>query len=100
MHSDLNYHESMKAFRRLRLLFYLNKEWKNYYKGYLGLYKKYDLNTPAKEIEPAFNTLALFSTTSDSFHGHPEALSCEGSISRIQLQYIIIQKNHLKILAL
>ncbi|MEG0760416.1 MAG: 2OG-Fe(II) oxygenase [Chryseobacterium sp.] len=37
------------------------------------------------KISPRFNTLAMFSTTSNSFHGHPDPLNCPENRSRKSL---------------
>jgi len=38
-----------------------------------------------KEILPSFNTMAIFSTTDFSNHGHPELLNCPKEMSRKSL---------------
>ena len=34
-----------------------------------------------QRIKPVFNRVVIFSTTSESFHGHPDSLKCNDDIS-------------------
>lgn len=75
MHVDFNWHRKMKLDRRLNLLLYLNKDWKEEYGGYLELWDS-DMTRCEKKILPIFNRCVVFSTTDFSYHGHPEPLAC------------------------
>lgn len=81
VHSDFNKHPTNKLDRRLNLLVYLNKNWKEEYGGHFELWNK-DMSKFELKILPIFNRIALFSTTSKSYHGHPEKLSCPEGQSR------------------
>ena len=37
---------------------------------------------PSKSISPELNRCVIFNTTSSSYHGHPEPISCPENISR------------------
>lgn len=75
VHVDFNRHKQMRVYRRLNVIVYLNKDWKEEYGGHFELWDE-KKNGCQKKILPIFNRMALFSTTSKSFHGHPEPLTC------------------------
>jgi Rps23 Pro-64 3,4-dihydroxylase Tpa1-like proline 4-hydroxylase len=75
VHADFNRHKKLKLDRRLNVLLYLNKNWKEEYGGHFELWNK-DMTASVRKILPVFNRLATFSTTSTSYHGHPTPLSC------------------------
>jgi hypothetical protein len=84
VHVDFHFHKIMKLDRRLNLLIYLNKEWKEEYGGHFELWEK-DMSKCTAKILPIFNRMCLFSTTSNSWHGHPEPLNCNEYQSRKSL---------------
>jgi Rps23 Pro-64 3,4-dihydroxylase Tpa1-like proline 4-hydroxylase len=75
VHADFNYHAQLKLDRRINLLIYLNKDWKEEYGGHFELWNK-DMTQAEQKILPLFNRCAIFSTTSTSYHGHPTPLAC------------------------
>ncbi|MFM1857970.1 MAG: hypothetical protein RLZ05_1030 [Bacteroidota bacterium] len=81
VHADFNKHAMTGLDRRLNILVYLNKEWKEEYGGHFELWDK-EMKKAEKRILPTFNTLAMFSTTDTSFHGHPDPLTCPEGDSR------------------
>jgi hypothetical protein len=81
VHADFNVHPETKLDRRLNLLIYLNKDWKEKYGGHFELWNKSMTKSEVK-ILPLFNRMAMFSTTSDSYHGHPDPLTCPEDRSR------------------
>jgi hypothetical protein len=83
LHADFNKH-SKGLDRRLNALIYLNKDWKEEYGGHFELWDK-DLTNCVQKITPHFNTLAIFSTTDFSYHGHPDPLNCPEDRSRKSL---------------
>ena len=54
------------------------------YGGDLELWDK-NMKKGVKKIAPLFNTMALFSTTDFSYHGHPNPLTCPKDRSRKSL---------------
>jgi Rps23 Pro-64 3,4-dihydroxylase Tpa1-like proline 4-hydroxylase len=88
IHADFNIHPKLKLDRRLNMLLYLNKEWRDEYGGHLELWDR-DLSTCRKSILPLFNRTVIFSTTDTSFHGHPHPLTAPEGMSRksISLYY-------------
>jgi hypothetical protein len=81
IHADFTKGERLKLDRRLNVLVYLNKDWKEEYGGHLELWEK-DMSACGKKILPIFNRMVIFSTNSDSYHGHPDALTCPVDRSR------------------
>jgi Rps23 Pro-64 3,4-dihydroxylase Tpa1-like proline 4-hydroxylase len=75
VHADFSYHKGLRLDRRINVLVYLNKDWKEEYGGHFELWDR-DIKRAEKKILPVFNRCAIFSTTSVSFHGHPLPLAC------------------------
>ena len=75
VHADFNHHEQLNLDRRINVLIYLNKDWKEEYGGHFELWNK-DMTAAEQKILPLFNRCAIFSTTDFSFHGHPNPLTC------------------------
>lgn len=84
IHVDFHKHRKMNLDRRLNLLIYLNKDWKEEYGGHFELWKT-DMSECGARIAPLFNRVALFSTTDLSYHGHPDKLTCPPDRSRKSL---------------
>ena len=81
IHTDFNRHPFLNLDRRINVLIYLNKNWLESYGGHLEFWNK-DMSKCEKKISPSFNTIAIFSTTDFSNHGHPNPLNCPKEISR------------------
>ena len=81
IHTDFNRHPFLELDRRINVLIYLNKNWKDAYGGHLELWNE-SMSECEKKILPIFNTMVIFSTTDFSNHGHPEPLKCPNEISR------------------
>ena len=81
VHTDFNRHPNLSLDRRINVLIYLNKNWKEEYGGHLELWDK-DMTKCIKKIAPTFNTMVIFSTTDFSNHGHPDPLNCPNELSR------------------
>ncbi|MHA4847743.1 2OG-Fe(II) oxygenase [Flavitalea antarctica] len=84
IHADFNKHPKTKLDRRLNVLVYLNQDWKEEYGGHFELWDK-DMKESRKKILPLFNRMAMFSTTSNSYHGHPNPLRCPQDRTRKSL---------------
>ena len=81
IHADFNRHPKMKLDRRLNILVYLNKNWKDEFGGQLQLWDK-DMIECKKNIVPIFNRMVIFSTTDTSYHGNPIKVNHPNSVSR------------------
>ncbi len=84
LHVDFHKHKTMNLDRRLNVLVYLNKDWKEEYGGHFELWEK-DKSKSVVRILPVFNRMAIFSTTGYSWHGHPDPLTCPSDRSRHSL---------------
>lgn len=84
IHADFNLHQKLRLDRRLNVLIYLNKDWEESYGGHLELWER-DMSKCAHRVLPVFNRCVVFETTSDSFHGHPDPLTCPPNRSRRSL---------------
>ena len=79
MHTDYNKHPKLGLHRILNVLIYLNKGWKEEWKGHLQLGMQ---TGDHKLVPPVFNTMVIFRTDDESFHGHPKPLNCPKGVSR------------------
>jgi Rps23 Pro-64 3,4-dihydroxylase Tpa1-like proline 4-hydroxylase len=81
VHADFNIHGRLKLERRLNLLVYLNEDWEPGYGGALELWDK-EMKECVVRVEPVLGRAVIFNTALDSFHGHPDPLSCPPERSR------------------
>ncbi len=83
VHVDYNIHPKTKYHRRLNVLVYMNKDWKDEYEGHLELW---NLSEGKHELlgryAPTFNRCVIFETNEISFHGHPRPLKTQDGINR------------------
>jgi hypothetical protein len=87
VHADFNRHPRTDLERRLNVLIYLNRDWKDEYGGAFELWNT-DMSAAVEKVMPYFNRMVVFSTTSTSYHGHPEALNCpEGETRKSMALY-------------
>jgi Rps23 Pro-64 3,4-dihydroxylase Tpa1-like proline 4-hydroxylase len=84
IHADFNKHPNIDFKRRLNLLIYLNKNWQESWGGDFQMYDK-KMEGPMKRVFPTYNTCVIFTTTSLSYHGHPDPLMCPRNQSRKSL---------------
>ena len=91
IHADFNKHPSINFDRRLNLLLYLNKDWDEEWGGDLQLFDE-SMQKPIQRVYPHFNTCVVFTTTSKTYHGHPDPIQCPDSVSRrsIALYYFSV----------
>jgi 2OG-Fe(II) oxygenase superfamily len=86
VHVDFNWHPLLRLDRRLNLLVYLNKDWKEEYGGHLELWNR-DVSRCEQKVLPVFNRTVLFSTTDFSYHGHPNPLACPEGWTRKSVSF-------------
>lgn len=84
VHADFNRYGRLELDRRLNVLVYLNRDWREEWGGHLELWTA-DMKTCVRRLAPLFNRLVCFSTTDFSYHGHPEPLRCPTGRSRRSL---------------
>jgi hypothetical protein len=81
LHVDYSHHPGNRLNRRLNLILYLNKHWKEEYGGHFQLWDR-AMTRCEHRILPIFNRCVIFSTTPYSYHGHPDLLTCPPGNSR------------------
>ena len=81
IHADFNVHPKLKLDRRLNMLIYLNRDWRDEWGGHLELWNA-SMSECRQRILPAFNRTVVFSTTDTSFHGHPHPLTSPPGVTR------------------
>jgi Rps23 Pro-64 3,4-dihydroxylase Tpa1-like proline 4-hydroxylase len=81
IHADFNHHTELDLERRINVLIYLNRDWKE---GYGGCFEIWDrsMSHCTLRIVPLFNRCVVFNTSSTSFHGNPEPVKHPESESR------------------
>jgi len=84
VHADFNHLKKYNLARRINLLLYLNKDWKDEYNGHLELWDRATL-TKRKTVAPLFNRAVIFSTVKEALHGHPTPLSAPPGVARRSL---------------
>jgi hypothetical protein len=70
IHTDFNFHAAMGLERRVNVLIYLNKNWREEYGGCFEIWDQ-NMSRCCRRVVPAYNTCVVFSTSSISFHGNP-----------------------------
>ena len=75
VHLDYSIHPISGKERRVNLIVYLNKNWRDDYGGTLQLWNA-DMNECKGIITPSFNSAVLFRTSDISYHGLPYPLQC------------------------
>lgn len=81
VHADFTIHRDFALDRRLNFLLYLNQDWPEAYGGHLELWDK-DMRGPPRRVLPIVNRCVIFTTTANSFHGHPHPLTCPEDVYR------------------
>jgi hypothetical protein len=84
IHADFNRHSKFGLDRRLNLLLYLNKDWKEEYGGHLELWNR-DMTQCGAKLLPVLNRVMVFGTTDFTYHGHPDPLKCPEGMTRKSL---------------
>lgn len=84
VHADFNKHRNFGLDRRLNLLLYLNKDWREEYGGHLQLWDR-DMTRCQAKVLPIFNRVMIFGTTDFTFHGHPDPLQSPAGMTRKSL---------------
>jgi len=91
IHADFNVHPKLKLDRRINMLVYLNKDWREEWGGHLELWNP-DMTACRQRIAPLFNRTVIFSTTDTSYHGHPHPLLAPPGVTRksVSLYYYTV----------
>ncbi|MEO1050650.1 MAG: 2OG-Fe(II) oxygenase [Bacteroidota bacterium] len=81
VHVDFNIHPETNYHRRMNLLIYMNKDWKESYNGYLELWDMSE-KKQIENVSPKFNRAVIFETNEISYHGHPKKLNTPKGVTR------------------
>ena len=81
VHADFNHHATLNLERRINVLIYLNKNWKDEYGGQIELWDE-DMKKCVVSRTPEFNRCVIFNTTSSSYHGNPQPINHPENIPR------------------
>ena len=85
IHADFSTHHTHENWaRRINILLYLNEEWREEWGGKLELWDP-QMTAVQGTVTPAGNRMLVFTTTDDSFHGHPDGLTCPPDVARRSL---------------
>ena len=93
IHADFTVHPHHRNWqRRVNVLVYLNKNWEEEWGGKLELWDTKMTACEAK-VAPVFNRCVIFNTDADSYHGHPEPMTCPEGVYRrsIALYYYSVE---------
>ncbi|MBC7381619.1 MAG: 2OG-Fe(II) oxygenase [Bacteroidia bacterium] len=69
VHIDFNIHADRGIHRRINLLLFFNKDWKEEFGGHTELWNA-DMTNLDKKIFPAYNRCLIFETNEISYHGY------------------------------
>lgn len=81
VHADFNHHLPLNLERRINVLIYLNRGWKDEWGGQLELWEN-DMSRCVVSCTPEFNRCVIFNTTSDSNHGNPHPIAHPTGVPR------------------
>lgn len=74
IHADFNHHGKMNLERRINILIYLNKDWREEWGGSFEVWET-DMSAKSASFVPIFNRMVCFNTGSDTWHGNPEPVA-------------------------
>ncbi len=77
IHIDFNIHADRGIHRRINLLIFFNKDWKEEYGGHTELWNA-DMTNLDKKVFPAMNRCVIFETNEISYHGYDKIKLPEG----------------------
>lgn len=97
LHLDYSIHPLSGKERRVNIIIYLTKDWKEEWGGHLQLWNELFTNCD-KKVLPSFNTAILFRTSDISYHGLPHPITCPEDQSRksVAIYYVSDPRPDLK----
>jgi len=84
IHADFRINNKLHLRRRMNVIIYLNRDWKEDYNGTLELWSR-DMKHAVQRIAPVWNRCVIFNTDADSWHGHPDPLTTPDGVLRRSL---------------
>ena len=96
IHADFTVHPHKANYkRRVNLILYLNKDWKDSYGGGLELWDR-EMKACEEKIAPLFNRAVIFNTDDTSYHGLPDPLTCPEDETRKSIALYFFTKEDKK----
>jgi dTDP-glucose 4,6-dehydratase len=89
MHLDYEKHPFIDKERRLNVILYMSKDWKEEWNGETQLWDK-NMEQCAVKSPVKFNTAIIFKTNNISWHGLPEKICCPEGVLRKSIAYYYI----------
>lgn len=89
MHLDYEKHPYLEKERRLNMILYMSKDWKEEWNGETQLWDK-DMEKCVVKSQVEFNTAIIFKTNETSWHGLPEKICCPEGVLRKSIAYYYI----------
>ena len=89
MHLDYEKHPNLEKERRLNIILYMSKDWKEEWNGETQLWDK-DLKNCVVKSPVIFNTALIFKTNEISWHGLPEEIKCPQETLRKTIAYYYV----------
>ncbi len=77
VHIDFNIHHKRDLHRRMNLLIFLNKDWKDEYGGKAEMWNE-DVSKMYQAYTPGYNVCVMFETSEISYHGYGKITVPEG----------------------
>jgi dTDP-glucose 4,6-dehydratase len=89
MHLDYEKHPHLNKERRLNIILYMSKDWKEEWNGDTQLWDK-ELTKCVVKSHVVFNTALIFKTNETSWHGLPEEIKCPNDTLRQTIAYYYV----------
>ena len=89
IHLDYEKHPYLNKERRLNIILYMNKDWKEEWNGDTQLWDK-NMSKCIVKSHVKFNTAIIFKTNETSWHGLPDPIKCPKNIFRKSIAYYYI----------
>lgn len=89
MHLDYEKHPYLEKERRLNIILYLSKDWKEEWNGHTELWDK-NMTKCVTKSPVKYNTAIIFKTNETSYHGLPEKIQCPSDIYRKSFAFYYI----------
>jgi hypothetical protein len=94
VHADFTTHHTHADWaRRVNILLYLNDEWRPEWGGELELWDV-AMTGCHERVTPQGNRMLVFTTSADSFHGHPDPLTCPDDVARRSMALYYFTREH------
>lgn len=93
IHADFTFHADNGLRRRVNLLVYLNEDWDEAWGGQLELWDL-DMTRPVVKVPPVLGRTVVFATTSTSWHGHPDPMTCPPDRARKSIALYYYSNDH------